>query len=137
MRKSSAGFREIEHTADWEIEVWAPDLPGLLEQAALGMYSLSGVQLESGPRQEYSLEIEASDRETLLVSFLSEILYFGENEGLGFDDFELDWDGKRLNARLFGAPFQTVEKEIKAVTWHNIQVRMGERGLETRVVFDV
>ena len=39
------GFREHAHTADWELEVWAPDLPTLLEQAARGMYAISGVQL--------------------------------------------------------------------------------------------
>ena len=26
-----AGYREVEHTADWELEVWATDLAGLLE----------------------------------------------------------------------------------------------------------
>ena len=25
-----AGFRELEHTADWQLEVWAPDLPGVV-----------------------------------------------------------------------------------------------------------
>jgi SHS2 domain-containing protein len=39
-----AGYREREHTADWELEVWAPDLPRLLEQAARGMYRLAGLR---------------------------------------------------------------------------------------------
>ena len=43
-----AGYRELEHTADWELEAWADDLPGLLEQAARGMYALSGVRLDGG-----------------------------------------------------------------------------------------
>jgi len=30
--KENPGYREVEHTADWELEVWAADLPGLLEQ---------------------------------------------------------------------------------------------------------
>jgi SHS2 domain-containing protein len=137
MQASSAGFREIEHTADWELEVWAPDLPGLLEQAARGMYSLAEVQLKDGPRQKHSLVIEANDRESLLVSFLSEILYYGERQGLGFDAFDLDWDGNRLRANLDGVPIRSIAKEIKAVTWHNLQVKMGEKGLETRLVFDV
>jgi SHS2 domain-containing protein len=137
MQGSKAGFREIEHTADWELEVWAPDLPGLLKQAALGMYSLADVQLEVGPRQKHSFEIEAVDRETLLVNFLSEILYYGENKGLGFDVFNLGWDGNHLSAHLEGARIQSIDKEIKAVTWHNLQVQAGEKGLEARIVFDV
>lgn len=137
MQATSAGYRELEHTADWELEVWAPDLPGLLEQAARGMYSLADVQLEVGPRQKHSIEIEAADRETLLVNFLSEILYYGEHQGLGFDVFKLDWDGNRLSAHLEGARIQSMDKEIKAVTWHNLNVQMGDKGLEARVVFDV
>jgi hypothetical protein len=44
------GFREHAHTADWELEVWAPDLATLFVQAALGMYALSGVILQPGRR---------------------------------------------------------------------------------------
>ncbi|MFC2053874.1 archease, partial [Chloroflexota bacterium] len=36
MKREIAGFREIEHTADWELEVWAPDILELLKQAAIG-----------------------------------------------------------------------------------------------------
>ena len=50
MAKQSSGFREKEHTADWELDVWAPDLPALLEQAARGMYWLMGARLEEGAR---------------------------------------------------------------------------------------
>ena len=48
MPTQPAGFREKEHTADWELDVWAPDLPALLDQAARGMYWLMGAQLEEG-----------------------------------------------------------------------------------------
>lgn len=137
MQESRAGYREIEHTADWELEVWAPDLPGLLEQAARGMYSLAGVKLGAGPPHELIFEVAANDPETLLVNFLSEVLYYAENEGLGFDAFQLNWDGNRLSAQMLGIPLRSIEKEIKAVTWHNLKVQTSESGLTTRVVFDV
>jgi SHS2 domain-containing protein len=132
-----AGFLEHEHTADWELEVWAPDLPALLQQAALGMYTLSGIQLEPGPRQSRSFQLEAADRETLLVSFLEQLLYMGEMEGLGFDEFEIDWNSGRLRVELGGAPIESQAKEIKAVTYHNLEIRETERGLEANLVFDV
>ena len=61
------GYREVEHTADWELEVWATDLPGLLEQAARGMAQLSGMRLQVEPRVARSLSLSANDPETLLV----------------------------------------------------------------------
>lgn len=133
----SAGFREIEHTADWELEVWAPDLPSLLEQAARGMYSLSEARLQEGPRQKRTLELEANDPESLLVSFLSELLYLSEHEGLGFDSYRLSLEAENLLAELGGAPLTSIDKEIKAVTYHNLNIQKGPRGLETRIVFDV
>ncbi len=55
---SSQGFREIEHTADWELHIWAPNLVALFEEAAGGMYKLSGTLLESRARVARSLKSE-------------------------------------------------------------------------------
>ncbi len=132
-----AGYQEIEHTADWELHVWAPDLPGLLEQAARGMYALSGVKLQDGPRLQARLELEAYDAEGLLVKFLSELLYLGGQQAQAFDTFYLDLKGLRLNAILDGAPLISVDKEIKAVTYHHLNIRKTEVGLEVNIVFDV
>jgi SHS2 domain-containing protein len=131
------GFREVEHTADWELEVWAVDLPGLLEQAARGMYALMNSHLEDGPRISRDLELSAPDRESLLVAFLEELRYLGEVEGIGFDTFDIQPAGDRLAARLQGAPIKYQSKEIKAVTYHNLAVAKTERGLRANIVFDV
>jgi SHS2 domain-containing protein len=131
------GFREIPHTADWELEVWALDLPELLEQAARGMDAISGVRLMQAGREERLLEIRAEDPETLLVKFLAELLYLEEHDGVGFDIFNLNLRGYWLVASLGGAPILGRDKEIKAVTYHNLAIRKTERGLEVRIVFDV
>ena len=137
MNQQTAGFREIDHTADWELEVWAPDLHELFKQAAQGMYYLSGTRLQEGLHQPVSFEVQASDPESLLVAFLSELLYYGEQEGLGFDRYDLIIEGERLVAKLGGAPIAEQDKEIKAVTYHNLSIEQSERGLEARLVFDV
>jgi SHS2 domain-containing protein len=133
----TAGFREVEHTADWELEVWAPDLPGLLEQAARGMYALTGARLKSAPRFTRTIELQAYDRESLLVAFLDELLFFAEVEGLGFDTFEISVAQNSLRAQVDGAPLQSQSKEIKAVTYHGLAVGETERGLAANIVFDV
>ena len=135
--KTLAGFREIEHTADWELAVWAPDLPALLEQAARGMYTLSGTRLLPGQRQVRAFTLPDNDPESLLVSFLSELLWLGEQDGLGFDRFSLEIAGECLNANLEGAPIAARSKEIKAITYHKLAIRKTGRGLEVNIVFDV
>ena len=137
MNQTIAGFREIEHTADWELEVWAPDLCGLLEQAARGMYSLCGAHLHDQPREQRVFSLEAIDSESLLVEFLSELLYYGEMEELGFDRYELEISAGNLYANLGGARLAALAREIKAVTYHNLAIRRDEDGLSIKIVFDV
>lgn len=137
MDARSAGFREIEHTADWALEVWAADLEMLFAQAAAGMYWLMQTSLSGGPRVERALELEAPDVETLLVSFLSDLLYLGETEGLAFDQFDVHLHERSLHALVHGAPAAEHHKEIKAVTFHNLAVRRREDGFFVTIVFDV
>ena len=137
MTRQSCGYSEIEHTADWELKVWALDISGLLEQAARGMYALMGARLKPEPLQTRELELHANDLESLLVAFLSELIYLGEQENLGFDDFDLTVNGLSLDARLTGATLASIDKEIKAVTYHNLVIRKTKRGYEVNVVFDV
>lgn len=131
------GFNEIEHTADWALEVRAPDLAGLFEQAALGMNWLMGVTFEPDRRVEHRISLSAADYESLLVAFLNEILFEMEINSIGFDTFEVQLDGFRLDANLHGAPLKEVKKAIKAVTYHNLKIRQTHDGFETTIVFDV
>jgi SHS2 domain-containing protein len=135
--QDSAGYHEQPHTADWALEVWAPDLSELLRQAARGMYALMHARLQSGDRAAYRFELSAPDRETLLVMFLSELLYFTQRDEIGFDRFDLAFADERLLAEVEGAPLEAIAKEIKAVTYHNLQVRETDSGLAATIVFDV
>ncbi len=82
------GFEEISHTADWSARVWAEDLPSLFVEAARAMNSLSGTVIGTGPRVTRTFEAEGPDVESLLVAFLSELVYYQEQENLAFDVFD-------------------------------------------------
>jgi SHS2 domain-containing protein len=142
MNASSFGYREREHTADWELEAWAPDLPGLYEQAARGMYALANVRLKDGPPLSRTLSLSAYDSEGLLVAFLAELLFLGsvehgEGGRLGFDSFDISINGNELHATVIGAPILSLDKEIKAVTYHNLKIRRTAEGFRVNLVFDV
>ena len=131
------GFEEIPHTADWALRVWAEDLPGLLAEAARGMNWLAGAELSDGPRRKITFETKSADAESLLVAFLSELVYYAEQENRGFDEFDIRIFDFRLSATLQGAPLKALKKAIKAVTWHNLEIRETARGMEVEIVFDV
>lgn len=133
-----AGYKEIEHTADWAIRVWAPDLPTLFVQAAEGMLMLAQFELEEGNRLSRSFKLHSQDVESLLVAFLEELLFIGEQEDLGFDKLEVEiGSGCQIDVLALGGRIASRKKEIKAVTFHNLAVKQTDAGYQVEVVFDV
>jgi len=131
------GFEEIPHTADWSVRVWADDLPSLFAESARAMNRLAGVETGSSPRVKRAFESEGSDAESLLVAFLSELVYYNEQENLAFDRFELRVEGQKLMADMEGTEITSVDKAIKAVTYHGLKIKKTERVVEVTIVFDV
>jgi SHS2 domain-containing protein len=131
------GFEEISHTADWSVRVWAEDLPSLFAEAARAMNTLAGIVISRSPRLKQTFEVDGSDAESLLVAFLSELVYYQEQENIGFDVFDLDVDSQNLKVEMEGAEIVAVDKAIKAVTYHNLKIEKTNRGFETTIVFDV
>ncbi len=119
------------------MQVWAEDLPSLFAEAARGMNALSGMQIASGPRLTRTFEHEAADAESLLVAFLSELIYIQEQEHLGFDTFHIELQPPQLRAQMQGAQLASMEKPIKAVTFHNLKIACTQHGCEVEIVFDV
>ena len=130
-------YEELSHTADWALRVWAADLADLFVEAARGMNALTGIKLAAKPRVRRIFSTSGEDTESLLVSFLSELVYYAEQDQLAFDQFEIKVEGRTLKIEMVGSPMASVNKSIKAVTYHNLQIRKTERGVEVEIVFDV
>lgn len=134
-----AAFEEIEHTADRALRIYGSDLRQLLVNAAHGMNSLivkkSAATLTP---VEKSVELEAMDAEGLLVEWLSELAFWAETEMFVFSRFELhEVSTTRLKATIYGKRADQLEKHIKAVTYHNLEIVQADDGLAATVVFDV
>jgi SHS2 domain-containing protein len=131
-------FREIDHTADWALEVWAPTLAELFVEAARGMQALAGAVPGEAARTRRAIHLAAGDAESLLVAWLQELLYLTESEGVAFDEFAIhSLSAERLEAEVAGALAQRMDKVIKAVTYHNLAIRADEAGFRVTIVFDV
>lgn len=132
-------FEIVDHTADWALRVFGPDLAGLLLQAALGTSCLLVDELSAVPMDtEREIIVESIDAEGLLVDWLTELAYFAETEQLVFRDFEfLEVTQTRLKAVARGGRASQLQKHIKAVTFHNLEIIAVKGGLEATVVFDV
>ena len=138
MEELHMGFEEISHTADWSVRVWAPDLPSLFAESARAMNALAGTVTGQSPRLQRTFKSEGPDVESLLVAFLSELVYYQEQENLAFDIFEIQLSDKQISVNMEGTQIISADKAIKAVTYHNL--KSGRRQcVEWRLVlvFDV
>jgi SHS2 domain-containing protein len=143
---ADARWRTIEHTADLGLEVEAPTLELLFVAGAHGLAGvLRGEEVgtagdETGGDTEWrELALEAPDREALLVDWLRELLYIQITEGLVFRAAEIgELREERLVARAaFAPPGQPVERELKGVTYHELEVSQRGGGWFARIVFDL
>lgn len=132
-----SGYLELEHTADWALKVWAPDLPTLLITAARGMYALSGIQTDPNSIQAKSIQFESTDAEGLLVDFLSELLFLTELEHVAAIEYKISLKDYSLIAEIRTRNIIKILKEIKAITYHNLKIIQKKDLFETVIIFDV
>lgn len=139
VKQQNQGYREVQHTADWSLEVWGPDFPALLEQAALGMYGLMGARggKSTTTVRELSFTVMGDDSESQMVAFLSEVLYLLAEERLVLQRFRFSLAGRAVNVQAEAVWPAGDFREIKAVTYHNLAIRQDEGQWMTTIVFDV
>lgn len=140
MSRERPRFRELDHTADVAVWVSGSSLSDLLANAGYAMFSLmsedlSRITLES----EHSVTLEAGDPETLLVDWLTELLFLHEMGGELYREFAVSVTaGLQLSARVRGGkPRAPLRRVIKAVTYHGLKVLRRDGGLEASIVFDI
>ena len=140
--ESRGSFEFIDHTADAGIRVEAPTVEDLFEIAGLAFSELV-TNVDSVERKvERRFELQEDDLETLLVSWLQELLYLLDTESLVFGRFQVKLDNLSLEAVAWGDVFDpnlhTMKTEIKAVTYHQLEVtKKNDQGWETQVIFDI
>jgi SHS2 domain-containing protein len=133
-----SGYQEVEHTADWALRVWAPNLADLCRQAAAGMVSLTGSVLAPGPTCKREIHLDAPDPESLLVVWLEEILYDLESRSLAPSEMHLRTEGDtRLRGTIVQHPLLQPGKTIKAVTYNDLHIQRSSDGCQATIVFDV
>ena len=132
-------FEEIEHTADRALKIYGRNFEELLRNAAFGLNSLMGVNEETGATTQIkSIILDAEDAEGLLVEWLSELAYWAESEMLVFTKFDLKKvSPTHVKAAVAGRQVSKLERHIKAVTYHKLEIVKTDTGLAATVVFDV
>ena len=136
-------YEQIPHTADFAAKIYGKTLPELFENAAYAMFDMmSGISESIASNFSAEIEVESQDKETLLVAWLNEVLYLFYKEQVVFSDFKVYFKGSgKLQARIKGTKIKEhsnrISPEIKAATYHDLEITNTAEGYEVTVVFDV
>ncbi len=116
-------FEEVEHTADIAIRVWGDNLAELFANAAYGMACQMADPGTVARTTERLIELEAYDAETLLVTWLGELLYLSERDGCVFVDFDVHQvTPTYLRATARGGPAHEWRRHVKAATFSGLEI---------------
>jgi SHS2 domain-containing protein len=136
------GYTILDHPADLGIEARGTTLKEAFEQAAVALMSII-LDLESveciGERR---IELAATDKDHLLVKWLTEILYLYDGMQFAGCRFTIDeLTSTSLQATVCGETLSTQKHrtrlDVKAITYHQLSIVNSDSGAILRVYLDI
>ena len=130
-------FEILQHTADVRLHVRSATVEDLFRDAMRGMFAIMNAS-SKGATITRRLSFDAIDRTSLLVDFLSEVLSRAQIDRAVFDDVRFErLTDTELTAEITGRSSAGFEQDVKAVTYHEAEVKETADGWETMLVFDI
>ena len=142
----SGNYQYIDHPADIAVEVSAENYEDLFIISAQAWKDSVVDELSPNNLEEKILEFNENSIEELLVHFLSELNYLllGSKwittgvKQIKINKLNNEWN---LRAIILGIPFNeqqlNIKIEIKAITFHQMDVKFIDGKFITRIVFDI
>ena len=115
-------FEVLEHKADLKIRAFGKDKKELFLNAIIGMFG-SAKYKSQGKEIKREIKVSSLDLLSLLVDFLSEVLYLSEvnqevYHQIQFKKFTI----KNLEGILIGKKLKRIGVIIKGVTYHDLDI---------------
>jgi SHS2 domain-containing protein len=142
MRGMKEAFEILDHTADIGIIAYGADIRELFSNAALALFSLI-TELESiQEKLHFDLEVGSEDRDSLLVEWLNELIYFFDAKHILFNRFDIEsLTHNALKATCYGEDFDPDKHKIKigvkAATYHMLRLDMNNDGYKAQIILDI
>ena len=135
-------YETFDHTADMGIRIFGRTVEEVYVNAAYALFDQLIDLRKVGDGAIHEISVEGADREDLLIRWLGELLFLCQGRGYLFKEFSilhLDSNSLRAIARgeIFDPSRHRFKTEIKAVTYHQVEVRKKDEGWEGKVLFDV
>ena len=135
-------FRFLNPTGDLAIEIYGQSLKDLFENAGQALFAVLTDPSKVEARVETAIALSYDNLETLLVDWLGELLYLYDAKGLVFRRFEVESiEKERFEAKAWGESFEAgrhvIRTGVKAVTFHELEVKRERAHWRARVTLDL
>jgi len=134
-------YEFFEHTADVKFKAYGRDLEEAFSNAALAMSSVITEYVKVKTESEERIEVEGTDKKSLLYNFLEEILFLLDTKGFLLNSIkEIKIEGLKLEAVLVGdtdIDNYGIEGEVKAVTYNEMEIVEEKSKCAVQVVVDI
>lgn len=135
-------FEILEHPADIGFRAHGASLEELFANCALALVSIASEVETVAPRSEFPLAAAGSDYESLLVNWLSEVLFWFDGRRIAFREFRITHlDPEKVEGIGRGEPRDpwrhTGRLMVKAVTYHQLKIAPAAGGWCAEVYLDI
>jgi len=135
-------YETIDHTADLGIRVWGKTKKALFKRAAEAMFDLITDKKAVNVEKTVRFNLKAPDLKELFVSWLRELLYQYAAKGMLFKKIAVSrMDDTHISASASGEKLNPArhifKKDIKAVTYHGLEIKKTRSNWQAQVIFDV
>lgn len=138
-------FEFFDVTADVGFMAYGKTLEESFENSALAMFNVISNTETIGQTKSFEFSIESEDEISLLYDFLEELLFLHEVEFMLFSDFKVKITNEdqqyKLKAEIKGEEinWDIHERgcEVKAITFHQMNVSSEDGIYKTRAILDL
>jgi len=138
-------FEFFEVTADVGYRAYGKTLDEAFENAALAMFEVITDTSKIEAKIEKKIEIESEDLVALLYDWLTELLFLHDSEYMVFSKFKVIINEKNslynLKGVLWGEEFDLeiheIREDVKAVTYHMMEVMQQDDGYIVQIILDI
>ena len=135
-------YEIIDHTADIGLHVFGDSRTTLFCNAAIALTDVITEHRSVVGIESLELSVTGADWPDLMVNWLRELLYLWNGKNLLVASVEIKQiSAKRIVAVVSTEPYQPerhrIRNEIKAVTYHQIDVSESLTGWEAKIILDV
>ncbi len=131
-------YEILEHTTDLKIRAFGKTKEELFSNLLKGIFLAARPEIKDKIEKIKKVKIRSIDEQGLLVDFLSEALTLSDiNNEAYFEARFKKLTETELEAEILGQPIKKFGLEIKAVTYHGLEIKKVKGLWEATVLFDI